>query len=292
MVPMLIKLILIFLLSLSIYAKEILKEVYYIDSRTITLKQIIPSSDINDTLFTLQDTKHKKKIKSSDMIRILNSYGYSNYKSKHKYVNFIQKSPIDTQKINKFIEKYYNENYNQIDINNIIVEPRSYMETLPKNYTIEIRSKNYLSNHGTISIKTIKRKKIFFNYYIDANVDIYMSRKKIKKKTSLSAINTSKKSIILDKFKAKPIQLINKSSLQARHHISSDKIITIRDVETLSIVKKGSYLNVTLDSNYIAISFSAKALQDARIGDIINVMKLDGKKMKVKIIGKNQAEIR
>ena len=42
----------------------------------------------------------------------------------------------------------------------------------------------------------------------------------------------------------------------------------------------------------MAINFSAKALQSGKLNDIISVRKRDGKRLKVRVVGKNRAEIR
>jgi flagella basal body P-ring formation protein FlgA len=49
---------------------------------------------------------------------------------------------------------------------------------------------------------------------------------------------------------------------------------------------------VSLYGDNMAITFSAKALQDGKVNDIIKVQKSDGKRLKVKVIGKNRAEMR
>jgi len=288
----LIKFILITLLSMHLYANHILKNVYYINSDTVTLQTIINDINSDFVLFKIENHRHTKRIKSTELIKILKKHGYKGYTSKHNYVSFIKKSPINTTKIKSRLKEYYHNNYEQIDIRNIIVEPRSYTTSIADNYTIEIRPRNYLKKDGIINIKNSKKSKIFFNYTIDANVNIYITRKKIRKNTELSAINSSKKSIILEKFRAKPIQTINKSTLQTKRHIAKGKVLTIRDVETLSVVKKGAYLNIVFKNNNIDISFSAKALQDGKLNELIKVAKPDGTRLKVRVIGKNQAEMR
>ena len=127
---------------------------------------------------------------------------------------------------------------------------------------------------------------------MDAHVNIYTSKKNIKKKEKLSAINTTKNSIILDRFKAKPIQDIEKSSLQSKHSISKNKILTVRDAQALSLVRKGSIINVNFNRDNMSISFSAKALDDGKLGQVIRVQKTSGKKIRVTVTGKNKAEIR
>lgn len=226
------------------------------------------------------------------MIQILKKHGYSNYNSKSNYTNFIIKSPIDTSRIEASIKNYYQSKYDQIDIQNIMVEPRGYTTLLPQDYIVNIGNREYLQRSGIVNIKTPDNKKIFFNYDITATVSVYVSKKNIKKDVELSVINCTKKSILLDKFRAKPIEDIQKGVFQSKHHISKDTLLTVRDVELLSIIKRDSFVTVNMYDNGMAITFSAKALQDGKVNDIIKVQKNNGKMLKVRVIGQNRAEMR
>ncbi|MCF6310628.1 MAG: flagellar basal body P-ring formation chaperone FlgA [Sulfurimonas sp.] len=289
---MLAKILILTLVFINLYAGNTLSGKYYVNSRSINLSNVIqnPKNDFN--IFTIEKNRYTKRVKTKNLIKLLETHGYKNYNSKSNYINFILKSPIDTSKIERSIKEYYQKQYENIEITNVSAEPRSHITALPKNYMVNIRNRNFLSRDGTVNIKTSDNKKIFFNYNITATLPVYISRKKIKKDVKLSAINTSKKSIILDKFRAKPIQSINGNFLQSKHHISKGKILTVRDVEALSVVKRNSFVTVSLNSDNMAITFSAKALQDGKVNDIIKVQKSNGKKLKVKVIGKNRAEMR
>ena len=286
------KYLLLILISLQLQAIMVLKTTYYVDSKSIKLNNIFNNAPKDIEILKIPQNKHRKKIKTAKLIKILNDFDYNDIKPKHGYVVFIQKSPIDTSKIKNELINYYKEHYSSIEINNIIVEPRSYMESLPQEYVVEIKSKYFLSRDGILAIKTSSRKKIFLNYFIDARVNIYISKEKIKKKTTISAVNTIKKSIILDKFKAQPIEDLKINTIQAKQNISKNKILTIRNVETLSIIKKNSYINIEINDRNMNIIFIAKAMQDGRYGDTIKVKRTDGKTLRVKVIGKNKAELR
>lgn len=289
---MIFKLLILIIISVNLYANNILKKTYYIDSRIINLSVITSNTEDIHNLFNIQKNRHTKRVKAKELINLLERYGYSDYSFKSNYINFVFKSPIDTSKIKNSIKEYYYDYYDDIDITDISVHPRSYIERLPKNYVINIRKKDVLSKSATINIKTDENKKIFFNYIVTATLPVYISKKKIKKNIELSAINIRKKSIILDKFRAKPIQNIQDYSLQTKRHIGKDKILTIRNVETLSVIKKNSFVNVSLISDGIAITFTAKALRDGKVNDIIKVQKNDGKKFEVIVTGRNKAEMK
>ncbi len=289
---MFVKIFLLALIYINANAQSTLNETYYLDTKTIRLSSIVPHVQDDIELFKIDADRYSKRIKTKDLLKILKKHGYSDYDSKDSYTNFVLKSPIDTSKIKLAVKDYYKKNYDEIEIKNISVEPRSYTTSLPQEYSVNFQKRDYLQRDGVLSIKTKENKKIFFNYYINAMVTVYTSRKKIKKDMELSAINSYKKSIILDRFKARPIQNIQRGSIQSKHHIAKDRILTVRDIEPLSIVKKDSFVNVSVYSNNMAISFSAKALQDGKLNDIIRVQKSDGKRLRVKVVGKNRAEIR
>ena len=289
---MLAKILVLILISINLYAGNALSSTYYVNSRSINLSSITSDTKNDLNIFTIEKSRFSKRVKTKDLIKLLETLGYKNYSSKSNYINFILKSPIDTSKIELSIKEYYQNQYEDIEITDIFVEPRAYIAVLPKSYVVNMRKRDFLSKSGTINIKTPQNKKIFFNYSVTATLPVYISRKKIKKDVKLSALNCSKKSIILDKFRARPMQSIKINSFQSKHHIAKDKILTIRDVEALSLIKKNSFINVSLNSDNMAITFSARALQDGKLDDIIKVQKSDGKRFKVRVTGRNRAEMK
>ncbi len=287
-----LKTILFLCLSISLFADTYLKSNYFVQERKIMLSDVVKNTTRDVKLFKIDKSKYSKRIKSKKMLEILNSHGIKNYKSKHSYIQFTKKSPINSEKIKNAIKKVYKERYAYIKIKSISVEPRSYTVTLPQNYETVLKSKSYLSKDGTLYIKTDDKKKIFFNYKIDAEIVVYEAKKDIKRNIELSNINCKKNSIILDKFRAMPLQNLLKGTVQSTHNIKQGTILTTRDAQGLYLVKRGSNVNVTLSSSNLAISFSAEALQNGRFADIITVMKRNGKKVKVRVTGKRTAEVR
>lgn len=286
------KLIFFILLFAQLNANSTLNSTYYINSNDIYISNIIKDAPRNKLIYKLEANRYTKRIKSKELLKTLKENGYRNITSKSSYIKFIKKSPVDTSKVALFVKEYYIDKYDKIDIKTIIVEPRSYTTSLPNDYIIEIRERNYLSRSGIVSIKTPKNRKIFFNYDIDATVWVYFSRNKIKKDVELTSINTVKKSIALDKFMAKPIENLKSRTIQGKRTIKKDRVITSRDIETISLVKKNSYILITLRSEGMFINFSAKALQSGKLNDIISIQKRDGTRLKVRVTGKNKAEIK
>lgn len=288
---MFIKTFLLLLITLALHANEVLKNDYYITTDDINLSIIVPHAKPDSKLFSLERSRYSKRIKSKELIKLLKEHGYSTYLADDRYINFIKKSPIDLTNIEEKIRKLYKEKYKKIQIQAITVMPRGYIESLTDTYIVKIEKNNHLSRNGTLYVKTTDNKKIFFDYAIEAKVAVYIARKNIKRENELSLVNCKKKSIILDKFDAMPIQKLQQGMLQSKHHLKVGSIITSRDVEQLSIVRRGSNVSVILDEKNIAISFSATALQDGKLDDTITIQKNDRKRLKAKVIGKNRVEI-
>jgi len=286
------KLSLFLLLSCSLFAAEYLKSNYFVNDNFVMLSDIVQNPKVDKKLFDIDENKHTKRVKEKDILKTLLDNGYENFSAKHSYVQFSKKSPINTNKLTSYIEKFYQTKYKDILIEEITVTPRSYIEKLPKLYEIGSDKDMYLSNSGIVFIKTIQNKKIFFNYSIRAKIQVLQTTSEMRRGTELSNLNTSKKSIMLDKFRAMPIQNLQAHTLELKHKVKSATILTKRDVVGLYLVKRGSKVSVTLIDESISISFLAEASQSGRYGDLINVVKSNGKKVKVVVTGTNRAEMR
>ncbi|WP_457744008.1 flagellar basal body P-ring formation chaperone FlgA [Sulfurimonas sp.] len=263
-------------------------------NNTVMLSDIINVNQKNDKkLLQIKQNRHSLRIRTKDILNLLKKNGYLNYSKNHNaYIQFTKKSPINKNILQKAIQKFYKNNYKQISINFIELRPVSYLQSLPKNYTIHFQNRAYLSNKAIFYIKTEDRKEIFFNYLIHAKVVVFTPKNKIKKDTQLSNINCKKNSIMLDRFKAMPIQDIGTGKYQAKHTLRPSNVITKRDVSALNLIRRNSMINVFLDRGNMLISFSAKALQNGKLGDTIKVINSNGKKISVLVIGKNKAEVR
>jgi flagella basal body P-ring formation protein FlgA len=88
------------------------------------------------------------------------------------------------------------------------------------------------------------------------------------------------------------IETLHVKQYQSKHNLKKDSVITQRDVLGLYLIKRGSNINVKLENAGINIFFSAKALQNGRIADTISVLQKNGKKIKVKVTGRNKAEMK
>lgn len=285
--------ILFIFLYLNLFADNsiILDDTYYVKNHKINLSAIVPNLLVDSELYIIEENRHSLRIKTTDLLKILKIKGYQNYISKNRYINFIIENNIDTSKINMALSEYYKKKYKDIEIKNIIVTPMSYTITLPEDFVVNIQDGSYLSKKGILSIKTPENKKIFLNYTIDAEISLFLSSQQIKKDEEISLSNSSIKKIKLEKLKDTPIQNIETSSFQAKHYIAENMILTVRDIQALILVKRNSFVSVSVNDRNMVISTEAKALDNGKLNDIINIQKSDKVKLKAKVVGKNMVEI-
>ena len=283
----------LFFTFLSLLDAQIeLKSNYMVADDYVLLSDIVQTSNKNIKLYKIDKNRHSLRIKTKQLLQKLHSLGYKEISSKHNYTQFSKTSPINTQKIEQYLNILYKKHYRDIQIQKIVVIPRSYLAQLPADYAVSTNKKAFLSDKGIVSIKTNTNKKIFFNYQVQAKTTVVVAKEDIAKESELSILNSKKKGIILKKFRALPLQKIEQSSFQVKHKIKKGSIITIRDVVPLLLVKRGSSVNVVIKDANIAISFSAKAKQSGRLGDTITVVNSQGKRLKAVVTAKNSAEIR
>lgn len=284
---------LLFLMLIPVYLFAIeLHSVYYVNNKDITLRDILPEATENLVLYTIRDHKHSKKVKAKNLIALLKQHSSEQITSSSRYIRFIEKSPIDIEPIKNRLKERYKEHYPNMKINSIVVMPRGFIKSLPENYKVSINKKEHLSSQGIVSIKTPENRKHFFDYTVDATLYVYIAKRDIRRYERISALNTIKKRIDFNQFRALPINVDNLNVTQAKRKIKTGKALTQRDIQTLHLVKKGANVNVNLKNKNINISFLAKALQNGRLNDIITVQKRDKTRLRVRIISKNQVELK
>ena len=286
------KTIIFLLLFQTLLFSSELQHEYIIQSDTVKLSDIIKNPKKDYILFNINPARHSKRVKSSKLIKKLKNYGYNDFHTKHAYVQFTRKSPIETRTLKNTLIKYYKEKYTHIDIQEVHINPSKYLTHLPNNYTIGFSRNAYLSHKGVMYIKAMNNKKYFFNYTILAALPVYVTTKKIEKGDEISLLNTRKKSIILDRLKAAPLMELQKNRYEAKHRLKKDAIITQRDITGLYLVKRGSNVSVSIIDEGVQITFRAKAVQNGRYGDTILVVHKNNKKIPVIVTGKNRAEVK
>ena len=283
------KLVLLLFVLVSLQASEYLKKEYFTPTNDINLSLITHDKKNDKVIYRIDRDRYFKRIRSKDLLHILQQNGYRRFKAKRSYVTFIKLSSADFSPLKQKLAEYFKKNYKYIDIRSIKIVPKMHIDKLPKKFTFKVRSGTLLRSHGIFSIITPKKRQIFFDYYIDATLPVYKSRQKILRKEVLSLRNLTKENVRFERFRALPMQQIN--ALQAKHHITKGKLITVRDVERIDLVRRGEFVSVVLKASGLEIDMSAKALQAGGLNDIILIQNRRGKKLRARVVGKNLVEI-
>ncbi len=279
-------------LSSFLFAQTSLESLYLVTTKEIKLSTFVKNVKQDKILYTIDRFKHTKRIKSKEILRLLKQNGYKEYIAKHSYIKFMQKSPIQTKKIEEFVRHYYQKHYPSMQIQKILVTPRSFITSLPNEYTLHMQNQSFLRHHAILILKSYQGRETFFDTFVTASLSLLRAKKHIRRNEELSVFNTQTVTVHFDRFHALPLMKLSTGSLQAKYSLKEGKYINSRDIRPLFLVRKGSNINVSLDHSNMSISFVAKALQNGCYADIIQVINHKGRKIKVMITGKHQAEVR
>ena len=280
----------LFLLTLQLHAIT-LQENYETKGRDIYASDISKELDNDFLLFSYDDDKHMLRTNAEKVIAIFKAHGITIKKNDVKYINFREKSRIDIDKISDALKKEFLSKYPSLKIRSLRVYPRSYLIKLPKIYSLSLQKQTLYKNYSTISIVTPDHKMIFFDYILDADLDVVVTTKSIKRHEKLSFENTKIKTVKFLSFKANPITDISNHQYQSKFSLESDDILTQNDIQVLSIVRRDDHVVAMIEDSGVSITFDVIAEQDGKEGDIISVRKTDGKKLMAKVVGVKRVEI-
>ncbi|RLA76875.1 MAG: flagella basal body P-ring formation protein FlgA, partial [Epsilonproteobacteria bacterium] len=85
---MLLRILLLLFVSVGLFADVYLKSNYYVNGKEIMLSNILKNPKEDVQLFHIDKSRYSKRVKSKQVIQILNSHGIKDYKSKHSYIQF------------------------------------------------------------------------------------------------------------------------------------------------------------------------------------------------------------
>ena len=282
--------LLFFCLTFQLHAIT-LQENYETKGRDIYASDISKESENDFLLFSYDDDKHMLRTSAEKVIEIFKAHGIQIKKNDVRYINFREKSRIDIDKISDALKKEFLTKYPTLKIKSLRVYPRSYLTKLPKTFSLSLQRQTLYKNYSTFSIVTPDHKMIFFDYILDADIDVVITTKNIKRHEKISFENTKIKSVKFLSFRADPLGDITNHQYQSKFSLESDDILTQNDIELLSIVRRDEHANAFIEDGGVSITFDVVAEQDGREGDIIAVRKSDGKKLRAKVVGVKRVQI-
>ncbi len=279
------------IISIPLLAAMHLQQQYYFKTGPIYSTTLFPNIKKKFILFNINNNRTHYRVKSTQLIRRFKEHNLTLTAGSVRYVNFVKMSPVSTARLEEQLAMRYRTVFKNLHVKKVSVTPRSYLSKLPQEYTLLFSEKNMYRSEGVFSIKTADKKRLFFNYRIDATLEVYMPRHPLKRGDPLTPMNTIKKRIVLQKLRALPIVETGVKKYRLKRSMKPNRIITRRDIELYPIVKRGSSVLVELKSGSVVLQFSAIASQDGAKNDIITIQKKDGRRIKARVIAAGRVEM-
>ncbi len=201
------------------------------------------------------------------------------------------------EKIKKYVSTKFLEKYPKMSINNLEIKRYSKPPKEFQNYKlteIYIPNGNLKKEKGSVSaifISGTKKRKLYYNYRLDATVEVLKTNQYIKKGRTLSDGIVDFVTIKFTNFYQVPITPYYLNRYRTRTTLVEGKILTTRHISKLTTVKRGDYINATIRDGGVIVNFKAQVLKDAHIGDIVKIKRNHKNFFKAKIISSTRAEV-
>ena len=289
---MLLKLVFLFFIFVSSSFSYILEPHYTILTREFNASTVIPNIENDFVIYEFDKNKQKKAFNSDRLLKIFRSYDINLEDKSKGLVHVEQKSLVDLEPIKEKIKAYYKEFYPDIQISSVIIKSNTFIKELPEKYEIIFKSNAYKYSVSSIQIQIESSKRRYFiNYKIKAKIKLFKARHNINRGKILTQIDTIYKLYDFEKLRGTPLKNHHSKRLRLKKRIQEGHIIYEKNVETIPDVLKGKNVLVTLQEGGVLLEFQAKSLQDAHVGDTIYIEKRNGKRLRVRVIGRNKVEI-
>lgn len=287
------KFLLVFILFLTpLFATLTLKSEYFYTRSVITAYDLDPTLSKETVVLNIKKEKTHLRINAKVFQKSLKKLHITAIlPPKHRYISFLKKSPINTSKLQYQLRKFYEMHYKNIKIKTIQVWPHTYLERMPQEYTLTIPKKNAKRSYGVLQVKLSNRELLLFDYTLDATLLQPQATRIIKRGESLSRINTKIRTVLFENLRSQPLNFSQLKYYSAKHTIKIGDLITQRDVALTPLIKRHDDVNVQMRVNNMIIEFSARALNNGALNDMITLEKADGKRIRAKVVGKLRAEM-
>jgi len=196
------------------------------------------------------------------------------------------------KKLENYIYKKFTGYYPSMSVSSIMIKANS---TIPKGYKLSrvFFQKNSLKrengNFSAIYSKDSYEKRVFLKYHIDATVPVFVATDAITSHTPLDSSMFSIKTIKFTNFYDKPIQKL--AGYESKTYLPKGKILTSRLVRKTPLIYRNSTVNAVASDGGLEVYFTAKALEDGSLGQVIKV-KRDRKILRAKVISQDKVQIR
>lgn len=285
--------VLLFTLALffsALHAFE-LKNEYYFNDHIITSDLLFPDISKKFEILRIPEDKNLFRIDSLVIAKTFELNGITIDTSKARFVNFVKKSPIDLSPLEHQLQSKLIEKYPDIRIDDILITPRGYLASLPKDTKGFFNDRFYLTSEGTFYIIDSSGLRRYLDYAVHATLFVLHTSQNVLRKEQLNGFNTVLKPVPFKSFKDAPLTQLPNDPFRYRSNLKANQLLTLRQIETMPLVLKGGKVIVEVKNETVIVEFGATAVQEGSLYDIITIQKNDGKRVKAKVIGENRVEL-
>ncbi|MEA3522645.1 MAG: flagellar basal body P-ring formation chaperone FlgA [Campylobacterota bacterium] len=284
--------VILFLLTCKlIFAQFELHKEYVFEDNTIYSTDIFPQIE-RFSLISITPKKMTHRLKAKKLIKIFKKHSIT-VTSQASVITFKRAFNFDMTPLHVRLKKYYKTHYPSMTITALHVRPKSYINALPSSYTISIPPKNYHRNYGTFYLKTSDKKKLFFEYTLEANLPVVIAKTTIQRKENISPFNTRTEIIPFKSFQSPPLSKnVLSQRWSAKIRLKEGRVLSRRDIKTTPLVKRNQNIIAVIRTEGLHVELSATAQNDGALYDMITIQKSNGEKLKAQVIGANRVEIK
>lgn len=283
-------LILLFLFFATVQC-DTLKQTYTFKEPKIYSSDLVSGCPKRFEILQIPDGKITYRINAQIIAKAFELNGCSVDVTKVRYVNFTKQTTLNLLPLKKQLYDAFMTNYPAMIIEKIDVFPRGFIESLPEHSTAVFDKNICDNNNGTFYVLDESGVRRYFDFTLEATLNVLHSNQKIPRNTVISASNTAIKLIAFTQFRGIPLSALPDITQRFRRSIRENEPIVDRYLEPLPIVLKGAKVNVQVQNDSVIVEFIATATQEGALYDIITIEKSDKKRAKAKIIGENRVEL-
>ncbi len=285
----------VFLLSLFISSSfygAVIKSEYTIDSMEFNASIVDPQIENDFVIYRFDQNRNQKTFTSSRLLQTFEQKGLQIEDASRGIVHVKRASHVDMGPIVQAVKAYYHKYFPDMKIEKVLLDTSSFIQKLPKHYTLEFKTNAYLYNHSSFKIlSNDSLERFFVRYKIQAKMKLFKARHNINRGKILTPKDLVSVETEFKRFKGFPLISLTQQQIRIKKRLAEGKILYQHDTEPLPSVLKDKPVNVRFISGKVHLEFQAICLEDAAIGEYVYIEKSDGKKLKAKVISKNLVEI-
>jgi flagellar basal body P-ring formation protein FlgA len=287
-----LKLFLLSLLINSSLCAIALKSEYAIEGSDFNASAIDPTIDKDFLIYRFDQNRHKKSFTSSRLLQTFEEKGLELEDASQGIIHVERASNVNFEPVRQKIRAYYHSYFPDMYIEKVSLDTSSFIEEMPKGYTLDFKPNAYLYSHSSLKILSENSTDRFFvRYNIHAKIKLFKARHNINRDKILTPNDLVSKQTKFKRLKGLPLLSYPQQQVRVKKRLATGKILYQKDIEPLPSVLKDKPVNVRFISGKVHLEFQATCLDDAGIGEYVYIEKSDGKRLKAKVINRNLVEI-